>query len=149
MNRHFVAVIFFLLIKGCSSLKLTPVDFSWPLEVVVKVDEQGFIKEDRYSMKINVKNLFIEEFGLEKDLTNKVVRIIRNSSGTYFFTSEGFKNVYLFNQELGAITLAKRIPVSESGLKNPFFNQRDSHIELVDGNLKLNLSNEGIMGDKK
>ncbi len=141
--------MFISIIIGCSSVKLSPVDFSWPLEVVLKVDEQGFIKEDRYSMKINVRNLFIEEFGTDKDFTNKNVRVIRNSSGTYFFVSEGFKNVYLFNQQLDEMSLSKRISVSESGLKNPFFNQRDSHIELVDGDLKFNLSNEGIIGDKK
>ncbi len=142
-------LIFFTLITGCSTLQLTPVDFSWPLEAVLKIDEQGFVKEDRYSLKLNVKNLFAEEFGLATDIQGKTIRIIRNSPGIYFITSEGFKNVYLFNQEFGNLSLHKKIPVSEKGLQNPFFNQRDSHIELVDGNLKVLLSNDGIIGDKK
>ena len=142
-------IVYLGLITGCSSLKLTPVDYSWPLEAVMKVDDNGFVKEDRYSLKINVQNLFQEEFGVGMDFKGKTIRIIRNSIGTYFITAENFKNVYLFNQDLGSMNLVKKIAVSEVGLKNPFFNQRDSYIELVDENLKLNLSNEGIIGDKK
>jgi len=149
MKVKWFLLIFFTLITGCSTLQLTPVDFSWPLEAVLKIDEQGFVKEERYSIKLNVKNLFAEEFGLPTDIQGKTIRIIRNSPGIYFITSEGFKNVYLFNQELGNLSLHKKIPVSEKGLQNPFFNQRDSHIELVDGNLKVLLSNDGIIGDKK
>lgn len=149
MKKNWIILFFLTLIMGCSTLQLTPIDFSWPLEAVLKVDEQGFVKEDRYSIKINVQNLFIEEFGVGANAANRTIRIIRNSVGTYFIASEGFKNVYLFNQEMGVLSLEKKIPVSEVGLKNPFFNQRDSHIELVDGNLKLKLSNEGIIGDKK
>lgn len=149
MKKDLIIIFFLTVITGCSTLQLTPVDFSWPLEAVLKVDEQGFVKEDRYSIKMNVQNLFNEEFGLRANAANRFIRIIRNSVGTYFITSEGFKNVYLFNQEPGVMSLVKKIPVSEVGLKNPFFNQRDSHIELVDGNLKLNLSTEGIIGDKK
>lgn len=147
--KKYLFIFTLLLIIGCSSLKLTPVDLAWPIEVVSKVDEQGFVKDDRYSFKINVQNLFITEFGEAKDYSNQSVRIIRNSSGAYFITSEGFKNVYLFKQDIGAFTLVKKIQVSETGLKNPFFNQRDSYIELNDGDLKLKLSNEGIIGDKK
>lgn len=149
MKKYCIIIFFLTLITGCSTLQLTPVDFSWPLEAVLKVDEKGFVKEDRYSLRINVQNLFVEEFGLGANAADRTIRIIRNSVGTYFITSENFKNVYLFNQEQGAMSLAKKIPVSEVGLKNPFFNQRDTHIELLDGNLKINLSNEGIIGDKK
>jgi len=149
MKQYLFSIIYLLLLSGCSSLKLTPVDYSWPLEAVIKVDDNGFVREDRYSLKINVQNLFQEEFGVGVDFKGKTIRIIRNSIGTYFITAENFKNVYLFNQDLGSMSLVKKIAVSEVGLKNPFFNQRDTYIELVDENLKLNLTNEGIIGDKK
>lgn len=148
MVKNFIISLLFIVLFGCSSLQLTPTDFSWPIETVLTVDEQGFIKDDRYSIKVNVKNLYIEEFGA-LNLSNKNLRMIRNSSGIYFITAEGFKNVYLFKQDIGALTLLKKIKVSENGLKNPFFNQRDSYVELKDENINVKLSNEGIIGDKK
>lgn len=149
MKIYLLLLIFIFIIKGCSSLQLTPADFSWPIETVLKVDNDGFVKEDRYAIKINVKNLLIEEFGPENQLKDKNLRIIRNTLGTYFITSDGFKNVYLFNQDIGGLKLSRKILVSETGLQNPYFNQRDSYIELNDGNRKINLSNDGIIGDKK
>jgi hypothetical protein len=149
--RYFIVFIFSIaLAVACSSpIQLTPADFSWPIEAVLTVDEQGFVADNRYSFKVNVKNLFAEEFGVAKEYSGKTIRVIRNSSGIYFITADGFKNIYLLNQDLSALTIAKKIPVSEFGLKNPFFNQRDSYIELVDDNIKIKLSNEGIIGDKK
>ncbi|MCS7054185.1 MAG: hypothetical protein NZM09_10705 [Ignavibacterium sp.] len=148
MVKNLIISLLFIVLFGCSSLQLTPTDFAWPIETVLTVDEQGFIKDDRYSIKVNVQNLYVEEFG-GLNLSNKNLRMIRNSSGIYFITAEGFKNVYLFKQDIGALTLLKKIKVSENGLKNPFFNQRDSYVELKDENINVKLSNEGIIGDKK
>ncbi|MCX7610044.1 MAG: hypothetical protein N2043_00455 [Ignavibacterium sp.] len=148
MVKNLIISLLFIVLFGCSSLQLTPTDFAWPIETVLTVDEQGFIKDDRYSIKVNVQNLYVEEFG-GLNLSNKNLRMIRNSSGIYFITAEGFKNVYLFKQDIGALTLLKKIKVSENGLKSPFFNQRDSYVELKDENINVKLSNEGIIGDKK
>lgn len=149
MKKYWAMLIFINLITGCKTLQLSPVDFAWPIETVLKVDKDAFVKEDRYSMKINVQKLYIEEFGEAAEYNEKTVRIIRNFLGTYFITAEGFKNVYLFVAKEGTLTLVKKIKVSDKGMQNPYFNQRNTHIELVDNNIKINLSNEGIIGDTK
>lgn len=148
MKKSLILLAVISLLAGCSSLQLTPADFAWPIEAVLKVDNDGFIKEERFAIKVNVKNLSVEEFGSDNELKNKTIRIIRNSFGIYFITAESFRNVYLFKQDVGGLTLYKKILVSENGLQNPYFNQRDTHIELIDGNRKINLSNDGIIGDK-
>ena len=147
--KKFILLILFIYIQACTPFKLSPVDFSWPIESVLRVNNQGFALEERYSMKINVMQLFIDEFGQVNNINDKEIRIIRNASGTYFITASGFKNVYLFKQDESSLLLIKKIFVSEIGLENPYFNQRDNHIELVFGDKKLKLNNNGIIGDKK
>jgi hypothetical protein len=149
MKKLFISLFIFSVIVACSSMKLTPADFSWPIEAVLKTDSNGFVQADRYSMKVNVQNLFKEELGLNADYQEKEIRIIRDSIGLYYITSDKFKNVYLFKQNKASLKLYKKILVSETGLENPYFNQRNSSIELVANNIKIYLSNEGIIGGKK
>lgn len=135
-----------VLTYACSSLVLSPADYSWPVENVLKVDGNGFISEERYTFSINVKQLFFAEY---KDSTNylgKEIRIIRDKPGYYFITAQDFKNVYVFMPVENGMKLENKILLSETeSLMSPVFNQKNSHIELLDGSRKYSLNNKGIV----
>ena len=88
-----VSVIF---LSACSSLMLSPAEFGWPIESVLKIDDKGVVKDDRYSLSFNTKALFFEETQDSMAYSGKSLRMIRSSEGFYFMTAENFKNVYVF-----------------------------------------------------
>lgn len=131
---------------ACSSLILSPSDFSWPIENVLKVDDKGFISEDRYTFSINVKKLFYEEFKDSTNFSGKELRIIRDKLGYYYMTGKEFKNVYLFMPVENGMKLEKKINISETEkLTAPVFNQKLPNIELIDGSKKYLLNVNGIV----
>ena len=145
-------IVFFILssmFAACSVLTLQPANFSWPLESVLPVDDNGKISDDRYSVEVNTVGMFFEEFQDSLSYKGKDVRLIRDNMGFYYLTSGGFKNVYVFKAEEGKMVLENKIFISEFGLQNPAFNQRDPYIELIDGTYKMNLSFKGIEGGSK
>ncbi len=138
----FIAII----TAGCSAVLLQPADFSWPVENVLKVDDKGYVTEDRYSFSMNVKPLFAEEFADSNSAIGKEIRIIRDKSGYYYITGTNFKNVYLFLPTEGGIKQKDKIAISDSSaLASPAFNQKTPNIELVDGAKKYMLNNNGIV----
>lgn len=148
--RIIIALIITLMIlTACSTLKLSPAEFGWPIESVLKIDENGFAKEDRYSFTFNTKALFMEEMQDSMAYRGKDLRIIRNNDGYYFITTKGFKNVYIFETAEKSFSLKEKITINEYGLNNPFFNQRSTYIELVDGDFKAYLTSEGLQGGTK
>ncbi len=135
-----------LFAAGCSSVILKPVDFSWPIEDVLKVNEKGFITEERYTFSVNVKPLFQEEFADSNLALGKEVRIIRDKAGYYYITASNFKNVYLFMPVEGGMKLEETVTISEKqGLSNPIFNQKSPNIELLDGSNKYLLNSNGMV----
>jgi hypothetical protein len=130
-------------------LRLQPANFSWPLESVLSVDDNGKVAEDRYSIEVNTIGLFFEEFQDSLSYKGKEVRMIRDNQGFYFMTASNFKNVYVFKADEGTLKLEKKIFISEFGLQTPAFNQRNPYIELVDGTNKMNLTHKGIEGGSK
>lgn len=150
MKRLLILFLFMILITAaCSVLTLQPANFSWPLESVLPVDDNGNVTEDRYSTEVNTVGLFFEEFQDSLSFKGKEVRMIRDNLGFYFLTSSNFKNVYVFKVDEGKLALENKIFISEFGLKTPAFNQRDPYIELVDGTNKMNLTHKGIEGGSK
>jgi len=137
------------LTAACSVITLQPADFSWPVESVLKTDDQGSVSEDRYSTDFNTVGLFFEEFQDSMSYKGKEIRLIRNNWGDYFITGKQFKNVYVFKAIEGTLVLEKKIFISEFGLKEPAFNQRTPNIELLDGDYKISLTSDGIEGDSK
>jgi hypothetical protein len=139
----YAAIIF--IAAGCSSISLQPADFSWPVENVLKVDDNGYVSEDRYSFSLNVKPLFQKEFEDSTAAIGKELRIIRDQAGYYYITGAGFKNVYLFLPVVGGMKMEEKISISDSlALSFPAFNQKPPNIELLDGSTKYLLNHNGI-----
>ena len=150
MKQIIISSLLLLLVTAaCSVLTLQPANFSWPIESVLLVDDNGKVKEDRYSVEVNTVGLFFEEFQDSLSYKNKEIRLIQDNQGFYFITSTNFKNVYVFKAEEGKMVQENKIFISEFGLNTPAFNQRDPYIELVDGTNKMNLTHKGIEGDSK
>ena len=150
MKRLIILFLFLILIiAACSVLTLQPANFGWPIESVLPVDDNGKVTDDRYSLEVNTVGLFFEEFRDSLSYKGKEVRMIRDNQGFYFITASNFKNVYVFKADEGALKLEKKIFISEFGLKNPAFNQRDPYIELLDGTNKMNLTYKGVEGGSK
>lgn len=138
------------LIAGCSPLMLKPADFSWPIESELKVNSSGMVQENRYNVSFNVKPLLYEETKDSVNISNHTIRLIRDENGFYFITAPQFKNVYVFAQADGGLSLEKAIPVSKDGLSSPAFNQRAPYIELLNGKDKpIMLTKDGIKEEGK
>jgi hypothetical protein len=144
-----VSLILSAILASCSVLTLQPANFSWPLESVLPVDNNGKVIDDRYSIEVNTVGLFFEEFQDSLSYKGKEIRMIRDNQGFYFMTASNFKNVYVFKADEGKLVQENKIFISEFGLKTPAFNQRDPYIELVDGTNKMNLTHKGIEGGSK
>ena len=150
MNLGFRIALFslVLLFGACSSLKLNPANFAWPVESVLKADENGVISEERYSLSFNAAGVFYEEFKDSSAHRNSEIRLLRNANGYYFLTAMNFKNVYVFEIDDGDLILENKILVDANGLNDPVLNQRDPFIELQSGEIKLFLTNDGIHMDE-
>ncbi len=132
-------------LTACSSLVLKPADFGWPIESVLKVDNKGYVEEQRYSFTLKVKPLFFAEFADSSNIAGKEIRIIRDKMGYYFITSVNFKNVYMFETVDGGLKLEDKFLINEKGLEAPAFNQKSPNIELLDGATKYLLNNKGLV----
>jgi hypothetical protein len=144
-----ISVLLFVMVASCSTLKLEPADFAWPVESVLVVDENGNVTEERYSIIFNTKSLFFEETENSSSYKDKEIRILRDTQGFYFITSENFKNVYVFEMDEGAMELDNTILISELGIQGPALNQRSPYIELISNGKSILLTNDGIVKDKK
>ncbi len=136
-------------VAGCSSLRLAPADFSWPVESVIRVNDNGIAKEDRYALSFNAKPIYFEETGDSLAYLDRDLRVIRDTLGYYYITGNKFKNVYVFTMGDGAFNLYNEIQISETGITDPVFNQRPPYIELIEGNKAYYLSNSGIEKEEK
>lgn len=144
LQKYLFALLIFI-ISACSSLTLKPADYSWPIENVLKVDNKGFVEEQRYSFTLKVKALFYEEFKDSINFSGKEIRLIRDKVGFYYITGKDFKNVYVFESEENGMDLENKIQITETGLTSPVFNQKSPNIELLDNSNKYLLNNEGIV----
>jgi hypothetical protein len=131
---------------GCSSLKLTPANFSWAIESVLPVNQDGVVTDKRYAFSFNAKPLFFAEKGDSTVFVDEELHIIKNEKGYYFITSKSFSGVYVFQESDGALALTNKIAF-EQKLSNPAFNARSPWIELVEGDSKYLLDNKGLKGN--
>jgi hypothetical protein len=142
--KIFLIFVTTLVLLSCSSLTLTPAEFSWPIEAVLKIDNNGFVNEERNLVSFDTRALFLEETEDSLGYAGKTLHLIRNNEGFYFMTAAGFKNVYVFTVEKSAFSLENKIQLNETGLINPAFNQRNFFIELIDDGKTYKLTSEGI-----
>ncbi|MFA3783246.1 hypothetical protein ABRY23_09310 [Melioribacteraceae bacterium 4301-Me] len=143
--KNYSMLFISLILLSCSSITLKPVRYGWPIEDVQKVDQKGFININRYSTKINVKQIFFLETNDSTNVKDKEIRLIRDDAGFYYFTSPGFKHVYIFKSDEGSMKLENQILINQAGLKSPAMNQRNSYIEIIDGEKTYMLNNKGIV----
>jgi len=143
--RPLLMVLSLTLLAACSSLVLKPADFGWPIESVLKVDNKGYVEEQRYSFTLKVKPIFFEEFADSSTASGKEIRIIRDKLGYFYLTAANFKNVYMFVPVAGGLKLDDKFLVNEKGLAAPAFNQKSPNIELLDGTDKYLLNNKGLV----
>jgi len=140
----------FLLLFSISSCKtameLTPVDYSMLLETVLKPDENGFVADRGYGVQFNVKPVHFMETG-DSTRVQTDFRFIRDSSGFYYLTSAGYRNVYIFKPGDAKLKLHKQVLITEAGLSRPAFNQRNPVIQLIDGDsMTYVLNKDGLVG---
>jgi hypothetical protein len=139
-----------LALAGCATLTLKPVDYSWSFESVLTADAAGYVKAEPKTVAFNAEALFTAETGRPGAAGGKVVRIIRDRDGYYYVTSPGFKHVFIFEGDAGALALHKKVLIAEQGMEKPFFNRRDQGIELVANGQTHLLNKKGIIpGAKK
>ncbi len=145
----FLPFLLLVIATACSTLKLQPADFAWPVESVLSVDENGKASDERYSISFDTRGLFYEELEDSSAYVGKEIRILRDINGYYFITAEKFNNVYVFQMDNGAMALDNKIFISEFGIEDPALNQRIPFVELIDGGKSLYLTNNGIDRNKK
>lgn len=136
-----------LALGGCASLQLQPADFAWPAEEILDVPASGMVNARQYNTAFNVKPLLAKEFAADSMAAKntKVVRVIRDKAGFYFITAPMFRNVYVFQQADGALSMSTAIAVSpEKPMEDPKFNQRNTYIELLNGPAKVQLTKGGV-----
>lgn len=135
-----------LLFTGaCATLTITDVDFSEPMESVLEVGANGMVQDVEKGLSFNILPIQEEETGVANRVMVEEVRIIRGKHGHYFIIAPGFRNVYVFNAKNGELVLERKILVDENGVANPAFNQRSTHIQLIDGTSRaFNLTHEGL-----
>lgn len=142
-------LLFLFFAAACSTLVLRPADFNYPVESVISIGDDGIAMDERYSLSFNTKQLFFDELGDSLAYVGKELRMIRNTQGYYFITSKNFKNVYVFSVDESAMKMKSIILISETGIQNPAFNQRNPYIELMDGSNKTRLTSEGIESEEQ
>jgi len=137
-----------MLVGGCASLQLQPVNFSWASEEILDVASNGMVEAQRYSVAFNVKPLLAKEFAADSMAAKNtnVVRVIRDKDGYYYITAPKFKNVYVFNHGEASLSLSNTILISQDKpMSDPKFNQRDKYIELLNSGVKVQLIRTGIL----
>jgi hypothetical protein len=144
-------VLAVMLLGGCSNLVLKPAEFGWPVEVVLKPDNNGVVQEKRYAFSFNTRDLFLTETGDSLGYKDEELRVIRNPQGYYFMVANNFKNVYVFYPDQGSMSLTNKIEISDStGITSPSFNQRPPYVELnYDNNKDVYLTSKGIKEEGK
>lgn len=127
---HVIIMFVFLMgITACgTSLVIQDVDYSQPLESVLTPGADNQIHDQRYAIKFSISPVLQEEGVASAD----EIRLIRNRAGYYFITAPGFSNVYVFEPDENELKLKNKIEITGDRLGQPAFNQRNTHIELVD-----------------
>lgn len=141
-----------VVLSACGqSLVISRVDYSQAIESVLKPNEEGFVIDVQHGLKFNIMPLQYAETQDTSSVTTEVVRLIRGEKGFYYITAPGYNHVYVMAPEEGKLEVVQQIKVTENGIAQPAFNQRDEYIQLV--NLETGeswmLTAEGVQKQSK
>lgn len=140
----------FLLSACKQSMVIRQVDYSQSIESVLTPNENGVVEDVQHGLSFNILPLQYLETQDTSSVTTNEVRYIRGKEGFYYVTAPNYKNVYVLTPEKGKLKLEKKITVSETGISEPAFNQRISHIQLLNQNSgnSWKLTYEGVQEEK-
>lgn len=141
-----------VVLSACGqSLVISRVDYSQAIESVLTPNEEGFVIDVQHGLKFNILPLQYAETQDTSSVTTEVVRLIRGEKGFYFITAPGYNHVYVMAPEEGELVAVQQIKITENGIAQPAFNQRDKYIQLI--NLKTGeswmLTIDGIQKQSK
>ncbi len=142
-----IAAVLLLVVAGCSSsLVIRDVNYAEPVEAVLFPNKNGVVEDIRGGISFNILPLQYAETQDTSSVTTEQIRMIRGREGFYYITAPGYTNVYVMAPEKNSLKLQKKIKINEQGITEPAFNQRDTHVQLL--NRKTNdtymLSAQGL-----
>ncbi|MDR8390934.1 hypothetical protein NC796_07285 [Aliifodinibius sp. S!AR15-10] len=121
-----------LLFAGCKqSMVISDVNYSQPIETVLTPNENGVVEDVQHGLSFNILPLQYAETEDTSSVTTREVRMIRGKEGFYYITAAGYSNVYVMAPEKNQLKLKKKIKISEEGIEQPAFNQRDTYVQLL------------------
>lgn len=121
-----------LFTMGCKqSMVISEVDYSQSIESVLQPNENGMVEDMEYGIKFSIMPLQYAETGDTTSVTTEEIRLIRGQEGYYYITAPNYSHVYVMTPKVGKLELKNKYAISEGGLESPAFNQRMSHIQLL------------------
>ena len=127
-----ISAVAALLLTGCKqSMVISEVDYSQSIESVLQPDEDGTVKDLKHGLTFNIKPIQYAETQDTSSVTTNQVRDIRGQEGYYYITAPNYKNVYVMAPEKGKLVLKETLKTTDEGIAKPAFNQRMTHIQLV------------------
>jgi len=128
----FVFTAVFMFTSACKTFEVQNVNYAQQVESVLAPSQNGQIDDSRYGISFNILPFQYQEMKDSSSVMVNEVRLIRNHSGYYFITANGFNNVYVMEPIDSGLKLKEKINISETGLIRPAFNLRSPFVELVD-----------------
>lgn len=135
-----------VLIACGSKMAIKRVNYAQPLETVLEPSETGKVDAVKHGLSFNIKPLQYQETQDTSSVSTNKVHLIRNSKGFYFITAPDYSNVYIMKPETGSLNLYKTVQITNDGIGDPAFNQRNPYIQLIDQETdeSYRLTEEGI-----
>jgi hypothetical protein len=127
-----ISVVAAVLLTGCKqSMVISKVDYSQSIESVLQPDDDGTVTDPQHGITFNIKPIQYAETQDTSSVTTNQVRYIRGQEGYYYITAPDYKNIYVMAPDKGKLVLKETLKVTDEGIAKPAFNQRMTHIQLL------------------
>ena len=127
-----ISVVAAVLLTGCKqSMVISKVDYSQSIESVLQPDDDGTVTDPQHGITFNIKPIQYAETQDTSSVTTNQVRYIRGQEGYYYITAPDYKNIYVMAPDKGKLVLKETLKVTDEGITKPAFNQRMTHIQLL------------------
>jgi hypothetical protein len=110
---------------------ISKVDYTQQIETVLEPNEEGIVFDRQHGIRFSILPLQYAEVKDTSSVTVDHIRMIRGQEGYYYITAPGFRHVYVMEPETQSLKLKSKIKISEEGIAEPAFNQREPYIQLV------------------